>query len=58
MTDEHEILQAFGVIFTSWGVVFFGVWVLPIAVLMKILLDLITTSAFFCLGLLISCIKK
>jgi len=51
MTDEHETLQAFGVIFTSWGVVFFGVWVLPIAILGKILLDLFSTISFIMFGL-------
>ena len=50
MTEEHGTLTAFGVIFASWAVVFFGVWTLPASDSVKIVLDAVTTISFFTFG--------
>ena len=50
MPEEHGTLQAVGVFFACWAVVFFGVWVLPIDLIIKIVLDVATSIAVVLFG--------
>jgi len=50
MAEEHGTLDSFGVIFLCWAAVFFGVWVFPLDVLLKVVLDILSSAAFVLFG--------
>jgi hypothetical protein len=51
MPVEHGTLEAFGVIFGCWAVVFFGIWTMPIDLVYHIGIDIFSSIAFIIFGL-------
>lgn len=52
MPDEYGTLNAVLGVFVGWGVIFFGIWAMPLSIDQKISIDLGNTIIFIALGLM------
>jgi hypothetical protein len=52
MPEEYGTLNAVLGVFVGWGVIFFGIWVMPLSIDQKIFVDLANTIIFIGLGLI------